>query len=222
VAAVERPTVVIISDEPEFSATATRRWLKECQVPSFILLGSSSCSRLRAGDFDLAVIGGLSANSVSAVLESLEPAGKPAIHISRPNGHSPHPGVTVSLPEIPQWPDLLVTFGTQVLALERTRIELAMLGESSAQLEHEATLGRYMLEVRHNLNNALTSILGNSDLILLEEAELSSTMRTQVETIRNMGMRMNEILQRFSSLQKEMQLIQSSRKRATRSATAGA
>ncbi|HEX6803726.1 MAG TPA: hypothetical protein VF133_08620 [Terriglobales bacterium] len=218
---MERPTVVIISDEPEFSATATRRWLKECQVPSFILLGSSSCSRLRAGDFDLAVIGGLSADSVSAVLGSLAPAGKPVIHISRLNGHSPHTA-TVSLPEIPQWPDLLVTVATQVLAHERTRTELAMLGESSAQLEHEATLGRYMLEVRHNLNNALTSILGNSDLILLEEAELSSTMRTQVETIRNMGMRMNEILQRFSSLQKEMQLIQSSCKRATRSATAGA
>jgi hypothetical protein len=32
-------------------------------------------------------------------------------------------------------------------------------------------------------------------------------MRAQVETIRNMGMRMNEIMHRFSSLQKEMELM---------------
>jgi signal transduction histidine kinase len=60
--------------------------------------------------------------------------------------------------------------------------------------------------MRHSLNNALTSILGNSELMLMEPESLSPALRTQVETIRNMGMRMNEILQRFSSLQKEMQL----------------
>jgi len=64
------------------------------------------------------------------------------------------------------------------------------------------------LEVRHNLNNALTSVLGNSDLILLDAPELPPAMRNQVETIRNMGMRMNEIMQRFSSLQKEMELVE--------------
>jgi signal transduction histidine kinase len=74
-------------------------------------------------------------------------------------------------------------------------------------LQRQASLGRYMLEVRHNFNNALTAVLGNSDLILLDAPELSPAMRAQVETIRNMGMRMNEIMHRFSSLQKEMELM---------------
>jgi len=65
-----------------------------------------------------------------------------------------------------------------------------------------------MLEARHNLNNALTSVLGNSELILLDSEALSTNLRAQIETIRNMGMRMNEIMQRFSSLQKEMQLVE--------------
>jgi hypothetical protein len=44
--------------------------------------------------------------------------------------------------------------------------------------------------------------------MLMDNETLSPALRTQLETIRNMGMRMNEILQRFSSLQKEMQLTE--------------
>jgi len=218
---VERPTVAIISEEPEFSTAATRRWLKEPNVPSFILLETSSCSRLQAGGFDLAVIGGISPESVSRVLETIAPAAKPVIHVSRSNGDSRQASNMVSLPEIQQWPDLLVTLGTQVLERARACAELTMLMESSVRSEQQAALGRYMLEMRHNLNNALTSILGNSDLILFDQTQLSPTTREQVETIRNMGMRMNEILQRFSSLQKEMELIESTHKPAAKRAIAG-
>jgi signal transduction histidine kinase len=80
-----------------------------------------------------------------------------------------------------------------------------------------------MLEARHNLNNALTSVLGNSELILLEPEALSTNLRAQIETIRNMGMRMNEIMHRFSSLQKEMQLVeQQAWKKGVKTARAGA
>ena len=81
-------------------------------------------------------------------------------------------------------------------------------------------LGRDMLEMRPPLNNARTSLLGNSDLILLDQEQLSPAMCSQVETIRNMGMRMNEIMQRFSSLQKEMQLMEQQSRKAS-AATAG-
>jgi signal transduction histidine kinase len=81
-----------------------------------------------------------------------------------------------------------------------------------------------MLDARHNLNNALTSILGNSDLILLDPSALPAAQRSQVETIRNMAMRLHEIMRRFSSLQKEMQLVeqQGKKKPAGKSAAAGA
>jgi hypothetical protein len=42
-----------------------------------------------------------------------------------------------------------------------------------------------------------------------------------VETIRNMSMRLNEIMQRFSSLQKEMQLMEQQSRKA-KGAAAGA
>ena len=36
-----------------------------------------------------------------------------------------------------------------------------------------ATLGRYMLEMRPSINNALTSVLGNADLLLLEPGQVT-------------------------------------------------
>jgi signal transduction histidine kinase len=68
-------------------------------------------------------------------------------------------------------------------------------------------LGRYILEMRHSLNNALTSILGNSELLLLEPGSRSTDERVQIETIRDMSLRIHEVLRRFSSLDKEMNMV---------------
>jgi signal transduction histidine kinase len=220
---VDRPNVIIISDETEFSSAITARWLAERNVPALSVKGSDSCSQLQKEDFDLAVVGGFQPEVLGPVLESVRTAGKPVIHVSRLNGHSPKlPGV-VSLPEILAWPELLVTVATQILERERAAADLSRVLESNTRLEHQAALGRYMLEVRHNLNNALTSVLGNSELMLLDPEALSPTLRPQVETIRNMTMRMNEIMQRFTSLEKEMQLVdQQTWKKSAKGARAGA
>lgn len=219
---MDRPIVIIISDEKEFPGAITTRWLMERNVPALSVKGNDSCRQLQNENFDLAIVGGFQPELLGPVLESLRAIGKPVIHVSRLNGHAPQlPGV-VSLPEIFAWPELLVTVATQILERERAAAGFSRLLEANAQLEHQAALGRYMLEVRHNLNNALTSVLGNSELMLLDPEALSPSLRPQVETIRNMTMRMNEIMQRFSSLQKEMQLIeQQTWKKSAKNATAG-
>jgi signal transduction histidine kinase len=192
--------------------------MAEHSTPSFMLTGSSSCGQLGTGNFDLAVVGGVAGETLGSVMEILRQTGRPVIHVSRLNGHSPQGANLASLPEVQEWPELMVLLGTQILEREKAAARLAKLAETNSQLEQEATLGRYMLEVRHNLNNALTSILGNSDLMLLDGEALAPGTRSQVETIRNMGMRLNEIMQRFSSLQKEMQLMESGKKTARQSA----
>jgi hypothetical protein len=60
-----------------------------------------------------------------------------------------------------------------------------------------------MLDMRINVNNALTTLLGNAELLSLE-AGLPSNIRAQADTIRNMALRLHEIFQRFSSLDKEL------------------
>jgi signal transduction histidine kinase len=61
-----------------------------------------------------------------------------------------------------------------------------------------------MMDMKHSVNNALTSMLGNAELLLLEPGQLSAQSLAQIKTIHNMALRINEIMQRFSSLSSEM------------------
>jgi signal transduction histidine kinase len=61
-----------------------------------------------------------------------------------------------------------------------------------------------MTDMRHSLNNAMTSLLGNAELLLLEPGQLSAQSLAQIKTIHTMALRINEIMQRFSSLASEM------------------
>lgn len=213
---MNRPTVLIVSDEREFPNAIGTSWLAEGDTPAFVV---RSDAELLGANFDLVVVGGLN-KSPDALLATLSRSGKPVIHISRANGGMPPRTGVLSLPEISGWPQLVIAVGKQILQLAHAELEVARLSESISQLERQAALGRYVIEMRHNLNNALTSILGNCDLILLDEYQLPAAAKGQLETIRNMGLRLNEIMQRFTSLQKEMQLVEQQKKAATKSAGA--
>jgi signal transduction histidine kinase len=106
------------------------------------------------------------------------------------------------------WLDILILVASETLRKCEAIARAKRLEEINALLESQATLGRYILEMRHSLNNALTSVLGNSELMLLEQETLSARTSSQVETIRNMGLRMHEVLQRFSSLEKELKVAE--------------
>jgi len=62
-----------------------------------------------------------------------------------------------------------------------------------------------MSEMRHSFNNALTSVLGNAELLMLQSAALEPAMREQLETLHAMTLRLHEMMQRFTSLELEMQ-----------------
>ena len=91
-------------------------------------------------------------------------------------------------------------------SLRRTEaLRLARQAESkAARNEQYATLGRYMTDMKHSVNNALTSMIGNAELLLLEPGQLSKESLAQIKTIHSMALRINEIMQRFSSLSSEM------------------
>jgi signal transduction histidine kinase len=151
-------------------------------------------------------------------LETLRKIKKPVIYISRSSGTHPKIAGVVSLREAAGWPELVISVAEQILDRERALAAIAKLQHDNSQLQSYSMLGQYMTDMRHNYNNALTSILGNCDLILLDSHQLSSTMKAQVETIRNMAMRLNEVFQRFTSLQKEMHLLQQQRKATAQAA----
>jgi hypothetical protein len=92
------------------------------------------------------------------------------------------------------------------------RVEALARAQRAERATHEsqghAVLGRYMLDMRPSFNDALTSVLGNADLLLLDAAPLSSDRREQIRTIHMMTLRLNEIMLRFSSLESEMRAEQ--------------
>jgi signal transduction histidine kinase len=208
---VDTPTVLIISDEADFSRRITARWQMERNVPMFTLLSGELWPRFAVDGFDVAIVGELRRELLSVVLEALHSTGQPIfcvcqsaataqlvrerwlrVSILRPSEH---------------WLETLVLAASEAVHRSRAESRARAAESNCAALERQATLGRYMLEMRHSLNNALTSVLGNSDLLLLEPGSLSAQTRAQIETIRNMTLRIHEIMQRFSSLEKEMNVV---------------
>ncbi len=218
---MQAPTVLIISDEVDFSRRITARWQMERNVPTFTLLSGELWPRFAVDVFDVALVGELRRDLLSVVLEPLHSTGQPIFCVCQDTAtaqlvHERWPRISIlrssdlrsnDLLNNEQWLDTLVLAAAEAVHRSRAESRARAAESACATLDRQATLGRYMVEMRHNLNNALTSVLGNSDLLLLEPGSLSAQTRAQIETIRNMTLRIHEIMQRFSSLEKEMNVV---------------
>jgi signal transduction histidine kinase len=216
---VDTPTVLIISDEADFSRRVTARWQMERNVPTFTLLSGDLWPRFAVDVFDVAIVGKLRRDLLSVVLEPLHSTGQPIFCVCHDAAtaqlvHERWPRISI-LPPREHWLEILVLAGSEAVHRSRAETRARAAELSCATLERQAMLGRYVLEMRHSLNNALTSVLGNSDLLLLEPGSLSAQTRAQIETIRNMALRIHEIMQRFSSLEKEMNVVAQQAERDT-------
>jgi hypothetical protein len=138
--------------------------------------------------------------------QSLAAAGKPAILIhSDPSldFYNIH-GAVIDLRREPLlWPAIAGLLGREILRRVRAESRARDAEKVSSASEAEATLGRYMVEMRTNINNALTTVLGNAEL-LGHEPGLPGSVQVQADAIRNMALRLHEVFQRFSSIEKEL------------------
>jgi signal transduction histidine kinase len=201
---VNESTVVIVSDDPEFSGAISSRWQQERGAPAFTLVSGDLCAGLSPEAFDLAIVGNVRSDIQSGVIKTLEQSGKPVVLISNEIARGEkHPRLLL-VQRHEDWLENVVLLAPEVLRRAEALSRLRRAEQTNSVLERQAALGRYVIDMRHNFNNALTSILGNYELLLLDSNLLSPQPRSQVETIRNMALRMNEILQRFSSLEKEL------------------
>ena len=206
---MEQPTVLVLSADAELARAILARWQTERSVPAFTLVSNRNGSFNAV--FDLAIVGPVTA-AADPALKLLDDAGKPVICLCSSAGVAF--SVREKLPRVLALEqndgilDALVVLGGECLR-RVAAVKRAQQAEQAAALnQRHATLGRYMLEMRHSLNNALTSVLGNSELLLLEPGAFSAPVREQIEIIRNMGLRMHEIIQRFSSLETEMKVAE--------------
>ncbi|MGE5205135.1 MAG: histidine kinase dimerization/phospho-acceptor domain-containing protein [Chlamydiota bacterium] len=208
---MEQPTVLVLSADAEFARAVLARWQTERKVPAFAVVSSRVWNGAATAAFDLALVGPLEA-ATDPALQTLEQTGKPVICLCATSAAA-H-AVRQKMPRVlafwqhEAWLETVVLLGGECLRRVETMKRAQQAEQAAALSRRQAALGRYMLEMRHGLNNALTSVLGNSELLLLEPGELSAPVREQIEIIRNMGLRMHEIIQRFSSLENEIRVAE--------------
>jgi signal transduction histidine kinase len=205
---VRSASVLILTDEPEFARLLTACWQAERHAPGITVLSSELWKEHEVAAHDLVVVGPVLEGKLPGLLRSFEPAAAVILCVpadSRDFGQlrSRYPRL-VHIPLREDWAQtLLLVAGESLRRAEALR--LAKQAERrAAKNEHQATLGRYMADMKHSVNNALTSMLGNAELLLLEPGQLSSQSLAQIKTIHSMALRINEIMQRFSSLASEM------------------
>lgn len=201
-------SVLILTDDSEFARLLTACWQTERQLPGISVLTSDLWKGGESAALDLVVIGPLKDEKLSNVLQAVEPG--TAIIICDTSESKNFASLRKRYPRLLQvplredWTQMVLLLAGE--SLRRTEaLKTAKQAERNAALNaNQAVLGRYMIDMKHNVNNALTSLLGNAELLLLEPGQLSSQSLAQIKTIHTMALRINEIVQRFSSLASEM------------------
>jgi signal transduction histidine kinase len=201
-------TVLIISDDAAFSRQLSHCWQKQRAVPAFTTLRSDLAHDFDADAFDLAIVAAMGKEASKRVWKELDRSGNPVIALL-PVGQTAEfaPSEFLRILTLPQhegWVDAVVLLAAEVLRRAEAVRRAERAEHINALLKCHATLGQYVIDMRHTMNNALTSVLGNAELLLLEPGMFSASVRAQIDTIRNMALRLHEILQRFSSLEKEL------------------
>lgn len=201
--------VLIISDVPDFARTLMGRWQNECRLPTFTLLGGEVWDSTRRVPGDLAVVGPMPRARLEPVLRSLQHSGTATLCVSGDAAtlawaRSIHDR-TLAVVQQDGWADVVVVLCGEVLHRIEAERKAQHAEVAITETEQVAALGRYMVDMRHSFNNAMTSLLGNAELLLLQPASMSADVREQIETIRSMALRLHGMMQRFYSLETEMQ-----------------
>jgi hypothetical protein len=237
----QRATVLILASDPAFSRDITSHWPQgpapHADVPEFIVLDEGSSRGLGSGQYDLAIAdasffdskGGTGKRSTLSkrlnqeLRQSLAAVARPAIVIHSDPSRDCYniQGSIIDLRRDPGvWPAMVGLVGREILRRHQAETRAKEAEQICAAAQAEATLGRYMVEMRTNVNNAMTTVLGNAEL-LLHEPGLPASVLAQADALRSMALRLHEVFQRFSSIEKELNIAAGSPAKRAAHAAAG-
>ena len=217
-------SVLILTDETEFARTVAGCWQAQRKSPDITVLNSKLWRDYDATAHDLIVVGPISGRKHLEILRSLDHEPAVILCISADARESEelrarYPRV-LHVQQREDWTHTLLLLAGETLRRMEALNVARQAEREAAKFQHLATLGRYMTDMKHSVNNALTSMLGNAELLLLEPGQLSSQSLGQIRTIHSMAMRLNEIMMRFSSLASEMREAENASQAETEAADA--
>jgi two-component system, sensor histidine kinase and response regulator len=88
----------------------------------------------------------------------------------------------------------------EVLARVNSLLTIRRLQKQLLRTEKRATVGEMMITINHEINNPLSAVLGNTELLMMELTDVSDRARRKLETIYAEAMRIRDILKRINNL----------------------
>jgi signal transduction histidine kinase len=203
------PTVLIIADDTGFARDLSARWQMERNAPAITVVSTELFHAAADVDCDLVIVGPVRQGRLLTLLKRVDTGKQPVICISESaqeaqTARTQCPRV-LNLQKDEGWPEGLLLLANECLKRVALVARVKKAEQGAASVASYAALGRYMLEARHDFNNSLTSVLGNAELLMMDDAGLPDHVRDQLATIHAMSLHLHAIMQRFSSLAMEMQ-----------------
>lgn len=200
--------ILIVSDDSEFVRSLTARWRTEPDSPAITAVSTGVSPQASSSGYEVIVIGPLRGCAALPAGPDLHPdtvvcalGDAESLKVVR----AVH-GNWLLLPECPGWPGILFSLVGEVLRRKASEARAREAELTVLSQRRFGILGKSLLEARPGMVNAITSLLGNADLILLSGEPLPDNCREQVRAIHTMALRLNEIVQRLSSIENEMEL----------------
>lgn len=204
--------VVLIADDTGFARDLITPWKTERGLPAITAMSTDELSGIAEGTFDLAIVGPVHHKRLSSVLKLVDIGDRSAICVlENPRDvkilKTERPRL-LAIHQHPGWVDAVLLLAAECLKRLDLMARLRRAEQAALAGSRGAALGRYMMESRHDINNSLTSVLGNAELLLLDAGTLPEPARDQLQTIHEMALHMHQIMQRFSS--SEMRAVEKS------------
>jgi len=218
--------VLILTDDSEFARLLCSCWRAERRPPSLTVVNSEVWQARDSQNPDLVVVGPIPSDRLFRALAAISP--RTTVISCSPSDAQEIRKLRLrflNLLHIPlrdDWTQTLLLVADESLRRVAANREAQHALARAAQSEGDAILGRYMLDMKHSVNNALTSILGNAELLLLEPGQLTAQSLQQVRTVHQMSLRLHEIMQRFSTLSSEIREAETASQAETEEASENA
>jgi C4-dicarboxylate-specific signal transduction histidine kinase len=200
---VNHPTVLIVAQDPAVARDIVSRWQSHRSVPSFTLLSTDFPRVDGLGHFDLAIIQAENGHARDW-RQTVETMAEAVLHIGSVQEKSNASSKAVFVQRSGDWLNTTILLGAEILRRCELTKRMQRIETNLTSSEKHASLGRYMLDTRHSFNNALTSVLGNAELLMLDADTFGTDKKEQIETIHAMALKLYEMMQRFSSLEAEL------------------
>lgn len=200
--------ILIISDDNDFVRSLISSWRLERDAPTITALPMSATVKANLSGQEMVVVGPLRGCVSLPSIPAVHPdsvvcaiGDEESLQIVRAER-----GNWLLLTETNGWMKILFSVAAEVLRRAVAEARAREAEQANLAQRRFGILGKSLLDARPGMVNALTSLLGNADLILLSGEPLPDNCREHMRTIQTMALRLNEIVQRLSSVENEMEL----------------